>query len=321
MEQGGFLTGVPLNAVKCARFINKAGSFFTMLKLVLNGSLYDFSDNLSNGAVLLDGQYLHWRFIAPDGKFDLDALGAMDLAEMFKSMGNTLESAPLSAWENFAAWMAEPAAVKQIQTVFDCAAYAGVKGALVEPPQFQAPKSFSAFLSWLSAMSGSAGNISASEFRVENGFNYEINLFLTKGIRIFIQTPPERPALQDGDSLFPNRIFYTSENGITDSPVLLISPALCPDFQMAYPEHDIILYAYEETHDNMGLGITLPAGWYTADSTTFDVSPFDLEKYPIVIEASQLTGVSGINWKAIYPMAEPEIVGEPDAVVSFLFQI
>lgn len=320
MEQGGFFDGVPLSAVKSARFINKIGTFFTLAKLIYNGTMYNFSGG-GGGTVVVDPQYLKWQFVAPDDLFDLDTLEAMTLSQMLNSVADTITQSPIKEWNDFAAWIAQDNISQMIQDVFNQGAYGGVKGVLVPRPQFQPPDSFADFLRWLASISGDAGSLSASEFLVENKFTYEISLFATRGIRVMLTTPPERPALQDGDTIFPSRLFYTSQNGMVDKPMLAVSTDLCPSFTQAYSEYDSIVYAYEETHDTMGLGLTLAPGWHAANTSTFTVIPFDLEANPIAIEPPHLEGVSGINWEAIYPMARPEIVGEPDAVVAFLFQI
>ena len=321
MEQGGFFDGVPLNAVRSARFITKAGSFFTLAKLILNNVLYDFSNGESGGTVVVDPQYLKWQFVAPLGMFDSAKLETMTLADMLRSVAETITRTPVKEWEDFAAWIAQDNISKMIRDAFGQGAYGGIKGTLVPRCPFQPPESFSAFLCWLADMSGEAGALSASEFRTENGFTYEISLFATRGIRVMLTTPLERPALQDGDTIFPGQLFYTSQNGMVDKPMLAVSPDLCLSFTQAYSEYNRIVYAYEETHDTMGLGLTFAPGWYAANTSTFAVTPFDLEANPIAIEPTHLEGVSGINWEAIYPMARPEIVGEPDAVVAFLFQI
>lgn len=325
MEYGGFFDGVPLNAVKSARFLTKAGAFFTLAKLIYNGTLYDFSGGGTGGGgggtVVVDPQYLTWRFVAPEGRFDPAALEAMTLAGMLNSVADTIAQSPVQEWEDFAAWLAQDSIAQNIQMVFRSAAYGSIKGIPIQPPRFQPPEDFSDFLRWLADVCGAAGAISASEFRTETGFSYEVSLFTTRGIRVVLTTPPERPALEDGAVIFPGRIFYTTLNGIADKPLLTVDPSLCPTFSQAYPGYDNLLYAYEETHDTMGLGITLPAGWYAANTSTFAVTAFDLDANPIAVEPEHLAGVSGINWEAIYPMAQPEIVGEPDAVVAFLFQI
>lgn len=320
MEQGGFFDGVPLSAVKNARFINKIGTFFTLAKLIYNGTMYNFSGG-GGGTVVVDPQYLKWQFVAPDGLFDLDTLEAMTLSQMLNSVADTITQSPIKEWDDFAAWIAQDNIAQMIQDVFNQGAYGGIQGILVPRPRFQPPESFADFLRWLASLSGDAGALSASEFRTENWFTYEVSMFASRGIRVALTTPPERPTLQDGDVIFPDLLFYTSQNSMVDKPILAVDPNLCPTFEQAYSEYDSILYAYEETHDTMGLGLTLPAGWYAANVNSFAVTPFDLEANPIAIEPEHLKGVSGINWEAIYPMAQPEIVGEPDAVVAFLFQV
>ena len=98
METGGFLTGIPLGAVKTARFLNKAGTFFTLAKLIYNGNTYRFS-SAQDGAVTANADFLSWKFIGPDGRFDLDTLAAGTAAEMLEAMADTCQESPVPAWE------------------------------------------------------------------------------------------------------------------------------------------------------------------------------------------------------------------------------
>ena len=58
---------------------------------------------------------------------------------------------------------------------------------------------------------------------------------------------------------------------------------VCPTFWLNYPEYTNIAYFYEPTSDNLGLGMTVPAGWFALNTTTFALTPFDLINNPIIV--------------------------------------
>ena len=323
MESGGIFAGVPLGAVKRARFLDRAGAFFTLAKLVYNNVLYDFTAAGGSGTVVTDAQYLNWRFVAPDGMFDMDALGELTLGGMLEQVADTARQAPVPAWEDFAAWLAQPKTAELIQDVFSQAAYFGTRGVPVRPVPFQAPADFPDFLGWLTVSAGEAAALDGSQFRTESGFDYEVGLYIQQGFRASLRTPRERPDLPDGTEILPGRILYTTNGGMADVPVLLVDRELCPAFAGAYPGYDAIFYAYGETHDTLGMGLTIPQGWYALSAGTMSMAPFDLAASPIVIGEEALAQITPgtVRWDALYPMAEPEITGEPDAAVKFRFQM
>lgn len=328
MEQGGFFDGVPLGAVKHARFINKLGAFFTLTKLIYNGVLYDFSSGGSGsgggGTVVVDPQYLKWQFVAPDGLFDLDALESMTLAEMLNSVADTVTQSPIKEWEDFAAWLNTPEIIRGIQSISDQAAYGGIKGILIQPPAFSPPENFSAFLRWLSSISGEAGALSARNFRAENGFAYEISMFGKKGVNIYIKTPESRPNIPNESQIVPGVILYTDGGGMVSRSIMVISGTLCPTLEDRYNGYTEIVYAYEDTNFLDGSELIMHKGWYAfgvSEDNSIMMTEFDLEQAPIVLPLSLIENPSEVIWDAIYPIADPEIVGEPDAIMAFLFQI
>ena len=89
---------------------------------------------------------------------------------------------------------------------------------------------------------------------------------------------------------------YGTYNSHLNKPCFLVTgtalPAFCAFF---YTEHsnlqlyDSLLYAYETTKDNIGLGITFEKGWYVLSSTTFAHEPIDINAYPVYAVASSMT--------------------------------
>lgn len=298
METGGFLTGIPLGAVKTARFLNKAGTFFTLAKLIYNGNTYRFS-SAQDGAVTANADFLSWKFIGPDGRFDLDTLAAGTAAEMLEAMADTCQESPVPAWEDFALWLAEDVSVKQVNTVFSGCSRAVVAGVEIQVPVFTAPADFSGFLQWLVSVMGEAGELPASGFRNSgstNRFDVFVDLYQPAGQGMQIQeyrlvTPAERPSeesltvFRDGAS----GIFYHNSNGALSLPCLLVSAGLCPTAGEAYPGYDFIVYVYEQTSDTLGMGITLQAGWYVVNTSTLAIAPFNLKEHPVVIQRSEMS--------------------------------
>ena len=217
----------------------------------------------------------------------------------------------------------DPKTAELIQAVFNQAAYFGTRGVPVRPVPFQAPADFPDFLGWLTVSAGEAAALDGSQFRTESGFDYEVGLYIQQGFRVSLRTPRDRPDLPDGTEILPGRILYTTNGGMADVPVLLVDRELCPAFAGAYPGYDAIFYAYGETHDTLGMGLTIPQGWYALSAGTMSMAPFDLAASPIVIGEEALAQITPgtVRWDALYPMAEPEITGEPDAAVKFRFQM
>lgn len=74
---------------------------------------------------------------------------------------------------------------------------------------------------------------------------------------------------------------------ILDKKVFAIEGAVglvCPTFLMNYPDCNGIMYAYEETSDVMGLGLTVQKGWYAVNGSTYTFEPFNLEDNPVILE-------------------------------------
>jgi hypothetical protein len=103
-----------------------------------------------------------------------------------------------------------------------------------------------------------------------------------------LKTEMERPTDLNVGTLLCNltdwRVKYETVNGVTNLPVLTVSGdmlcALCPVFFGGLSEYDCLIYAYEETHDTLGMGITLKKGWFAVNSATFAMKPVDLSVTP-----------------------------------------
>lgn len=115
------------------------------------------------------------------------------------------------------------------------------------------------------------------------------------GLRLI--TPTVRPE-QENLIIFRDgnrQIDYGDSDGMLSLPCLAVTPSLCPNFAAHYDGYDIIMYVYEPTSDNMGMGLTVPAGWYAVNTSTFAFTQFDLENNPIEILVADLLGSPEIN--------------------------
>ena len=100
-----FFNGVPLASVKHARFLTRAGDFYSIAKLIFNRKTYSFSDAAENGAVCYGSNYANWVFIAPDDRFDWDAMAEMTLGDMMTYVIEIATASPVPAWDEFVAWL------------------------------------------------------------------------------------------------------------------------------------------------------------------------------------------------------------------------
>lgn len=100
-----FFNGVPLASVKHARFLTRAGDFYSIAKLIFNRKTYNFSDAAENGAVCYGSNYANWVFIAPDDRFDWDAMAEMTFGDMMTYVIEIATASPVPAWDEFVAWL------------------------------------------------------------------------------------------------------------------------------------------------------------------------------------------------------------------------
>lgn len=331
MEASGFFKGVNLSAVKKGRYLNKAGTFFTLAKLIYNNKNYEFN-SLSKGAVIMTSDVLGWTFIAPDGRFDMDTLAEMTVAEMLQTMASVCEETPVDAWEDFNTWLSEPDNVDNVNNVLSGCTRATVSGVDITIPTFTATESFPAFLRWLTSFMGEASALPASVFRNPNDtnrFDLAVDIYQQDGteeqvIGYNLVTPSARPETEelvifrDGDK----GIYYNNNNGVLSLPALGVMPSMCPTFDANYNGYNWIMYLYEPTSDNLGLGITLPAGWYAVNMDTFAITPFDLEANPISIMLADVSDSAYVD--PYIDSIISEITGIPEkffATMVFSFKI
>lgn len=118
-KPNGFFAGLPLASIKTARFLTKAGAFYSMAKIVFNNAVYEVSKTAENGAVVFEDGYQNWTFIAPDNRFDYDAMESMTLGGLLDYIINTTTEKPVPAWDEFCEWIGGVAA--QLNTVMEIA--------------------------------------------------------------------------------------------------------------------------------------------------------------------------------------------------------
>jgi hypothetical protein len=89
-----------------------------------------------------------------------------------------------------------------------------------------------------------------------------------------------------GDSTTDKMVVdYDNANGALTKPALFISGALnayCPLVFHSASAYNCLAYFYEETSDNLGMGMTFSKGWYAVSNSTFANTPFDAEETPFV---------------------------------------
>ena len=117
------------------------------------------------------------------------------------------------------------------------------------------------------------------------------------GDGVYFLTEPKRDFLDEDFGIFPRRkenhellfaMYNNTNNGLLNKRAVGIyqfSSEICPTFSYNYPGYDGLAFFYEETSDTMGMGITLPRGWYVVNSQTFAMTPFNIEDNPFVIES------------------------------------
>jgi hypothetical protein len=73
--------------------------------------------------------------------------------------------------------------------------------------------------------------------------------------------------------------------------------AICPGFFSKNLDYNTLVYAYETTHDMLGIGVTAEKGWYACNSNTFTFTPFDIEEMPLIFHQ---TGIMSDENKSNY---------------------
>lgn len=331
-SNGGFLSDVPLAGVKRARFMSKLGAFHTLARLILNGAAYSFT-GVSGGAVIMSADAADWKFIAPDGRFDAEALAAMTGGEFLEAWAAECEAAPVAAWDDFAAWLGTAGITEQVGLIFSQCVRAAVAGIDVPVPTFRAPEGFAGLLRWVRSTAGSAAGLPAARFRdgaAPNRFVLPLKLYAPgetaeeQVIGYRLTTPAEdagadvRPVLISGEK----GIYYSDRDGALTRPCLMVTPSLCPTFAVNYAPFDGIIYAYGTTSDTLGYGRTISAGWYAVRSSDFLAEPFDLAGNPIKLCPEDLEQAEYVD--PYFFQAAEAVTGVPDRLqmtVSYSFQV
>lgn len=348
MDNGGFLDGLPLGSVKKAWYRNKLGTVFSLVRLIYNNSVYIFDGqdhsggsgggaeggggdiDDENGSVTTDQEMLTWTFIAPKNRFSIEELTQGTFAESMETLAQECEEEPVPAWEEFSAFFGSNA--ETVDQVFAMATRAAIKGIPIMLVPAKNVATFPDFLRWIISISGDAGKLPASMFIAENDpekLEVHVDVYIPAeeggdiaGFKLL--TPSVRPetdaltVFQDGDK----GIYYNDNDGALTKPCLFFTAPMCPLFPVYYAGYDTILYVYEETSDNLGLGMTLQPGWYAINSTTYAMTAFDLEQTPIVMMLGDVTP-NAKNDPYIETFIEP-IFGVPDrlfAPLTFIFRV
>ena len=117
------------------------------------------------------------------------------------------------------------------------------------------------------------------------------------GDGVYFLTEPKRDFLDEDFFVAPVRkgeinVLFIAANNTNDGllnkravGIYKFSSEICPTFSYNYPGYDGIVFCYAETSDTMGMGITLPRGWYAINSNTYAMTPFNIEDNPFVLES------------------------------------
>lgn len=82
---------------------------------------------------------------------------------------------------------------------------------------------------------------------------------------------------------------YGTYDGALNKPCFMLAgDALpyCSAFIGCHETYDTLLYAYEDTSDGLGVGITFQKGWYALNKTNFVHEPIDINDYPVYIKST-----------------------------------
>ena len=82
---------------------------------------------------------------------------------------------------------------------------------------------------------------------------------------------------------------YGTHDGALNKPCFMLAgDALpyCSAFIGCHETYDTLLYAYEDTSDGLGVGITFQKGWYALNKTNFVHEPIDINDYPVYIKST-----------------------------------
>ena len=109
--------------------------------------------------------------------------------------------------------------------------------------------------------------------------------------RRLLTTPTKRPEssflVGFGKNQVRGHCQYNNFNGVLDEDCLIVT--LMNSFLIANSDkYNGFIYVYEETHDNMGLGVTFAPGWYAVHAQTFAFEPMDLEKHPTMVMSEEI---------------------------------
>ena len=90
-------------------------------------------------------------------------------------------------------------------------------------------------------------------------------------------------------------VHYNDVAGKLDKPVLIVYALeiphlsdsewkLCaaPLLSANYADYDCVFYVFEDTSDTLGLGLSVPRGWYAVNSATFALAPLDINECPVI---------------------------------------
>lgn len=273
METNLLIGGVDFNTIRHAQFRKRNGDLFTLAKIIYNG----FKNNLGthDGAVVINNNYLLWKFIAPADRYDMEHFAPLTLRQALEEIREDTENAPVPAWDNFFEFLGEP----ENEAAFNAILHGKTSSIHIayrntDLPLLRGTKDFPGFVTWLARNCGEAGAIPASTFINGQDMIIPLDLYTATPLRGRLKTPTIEPTwIGDEMPVFTisgeNAVVYGTKNGLYHYPVLYIGM-----------DDGTLLYSFHMMADINGLAV--PAGWSKFDGATY--APYDIEANPIALE-------------------------------------
>lgn len=95
---------IPLRAAKKAIF-SKAGSVYSLAKLIFNGITINFNDTAQGGVVIAPSDYSAIMFVSPDERINYELCSTLTLGDTMDHIIGVLNTNPIPAWDKFATWL------------------------------------------------------------------------------------------------------------------------------------------------------------------------------------------------------------------------
>jgi hypothetical protein len=241
---------INFNTVRSGKFISKAGEYMTLAKIILNGKICNFGT--IDGAVTMGQDYGTWKFIAPANRWDMQYFSRLPLRETLNIIAEDARNAPIKAFDEFVSYLKMPEA----EYMCNLALFSGVSSCKIgatstDLPCILSDGTFSDFAGYVRDHVGLCGNILTGNYIYNNDLIIPIDMYQGSPISFKLKNPSVRPtapapALGFGDiSKGTPLIQFDTCNDTYRTNVLW----------MDVPDVGRLIYSFEATLDNNGIGI------------------------------------------------------------------